>query len=172
MPEKTARNPRGAGRKPKPSAERVVSISVSLRRPVVEAISTLAKRRGLTRGQYIQRVLCDEARKLEDAGKRGRLLGELYAVALKIATASRGDVAKITALRDAAIDRPAATFPEILEFCSREIPRISVKDGREAYKRRIADLTVELGFAFPASPTDAERDAFNATLNYNNNNNP
>lgn len=160
MAKKTDRNPRGAGRKTKPDAEKTISFTVAARRPVVEAITALARKQGLTRGLYVQRLLDAEAAKYSDDGKQGRLLGELYAVALEIAKAARGDVAKIELFRSAAIDRPAATFPAILDFCALELPRVTLAKGRETLKSRVADLTVALGFKFPETLTDDEREAF------------
>lgn len=160
MAEKTKNNPRGAGRKPKPDAEKIISFTITARRPVVEAITKLAKQQGLTRGQYIKRVLEGEAKKCVAEGERGRLLGELYAVALAIAKAARGDVARLEKLRSAAIERPSSTFPIVLEICAFELPRVTLANGRETLKNRVADLTVELGFSFPESLTDAERHAF------------
>lgn len=164
MAEKTEKNPRGAGRNPKPAEERKKPFTVAVRPPVADALSALARRQGMTRGQYIQRLLENEALKYVDDGKRGRKLGELYAVALKIAVASGGGVAKIEALRKAAVERPAATFPRILEFCSLELPRVTLANGREALKSKLADLTVSLGFSLPEELTAAEREAFEITV--------
>lgn len=167
MAKKTDRNPRGAGRKTKPDEEKTISFTVAARRPVVEAITALARKQGLTRGLYVQRLLDAEAAKHGDNGKQGRLLGELYAVALEIATAARGDVAKVEALQNAAIDQPAATFPVILDFCAFELPRVTLANGRERLKSRVADLTVALGFKFPETLTEAERAAFETAVEKN-----
>jgi hypothetical protein len=164
MAKKTDRNPRGAGRKTKPDAEKTISFTVAARRPVVEAITALARKQGLTRGLYIQRLLDAEAAKYSDDGKQGRLLGELYAVALEVAKAARGDVAKIESFRNAAIDRPTATFPAILDFCALELPRVTLAKGRDALKSRVADLTVALGFKFPETLTVDEREAFEVAV--------
>lgn len=164
MAKKTDKNPRGAGRRTKPDAEKTISFTVAARRPVVEAITALARKQGLTRGLYVQRLLDAEAAKYSDGGKHGRLLGELYAVALDVARAARGDVATIETLRSAAIDRPAATFPAILDFCALELHRVTLAKGREVLKSRIADLTVALGFKFPEMLTDDERAAFEAAV--------
>lgn len=160
MAEKTEKNPRGAGRKKKPDAEKIIHFTITARRPVVEAVTALARKQGLTRGLYIQRLLEVEAAKYSDEGKQGRLLGELYAVALEIAEAARGDVAKIESFRSAAIDRPATTFPAILDVCALELPRVTLAKGREALKARVADLTTSLRFAFPGTLTTVEREAF------------
>ena len=164
MAKKTERNPRGAGRKPKPEAEKTISFTVAARRPVVKAITALARKQGLTRGLYIQRLLDVEAAKYSDEEKQGRLLGELYAVALEVAKASRGSVTQIEALRNKATDRPSAAFPEILEFCGRELPRVTLANGRERLKTRVADLTTALRFSFPETLTEIERAAFEAAV--------
>lgn len=160
MAKKTEQNPRGAGRKPKPESEKITHFTVTARRPVVEAITALARKQGLTRGLFVQRLLENAAARYDEGAKRGRLLGELYAAALEIAKSARGDVAKIEALRNDAKTRPAATFPAILELCSSELPRVTLANGRERLKTRVADLTTSLRFAFPETLTEAEREAF------------
>lgn len=164
MAEKTEKNPRGAGRKQKTEAEKIISFTVTARRPVVEAITALARKQGLTRGLYIQRLLDSEAMKYSDDGKVGRLLGELYAVTLKVAKASRGAVSQIEALRDTAINRPSTAFPQILEVCALDLPRVTLANGRDVFKSKIADLTTELRFAFPETLTEAEREAFETAI--------
>lgn len=170
MAEKTEKNPRGAGRKQKPDAEKKISFTVSASRPVVEAITALARKAGMTRGLYIQRILDVEAAKYCDEEKQGRLLGELYAVALEIAIASRGSVAQIEELRNTALVRPSAAFPEILEFCGREFPRVTLANGRERLKARVADLTTSLRFTFPETLTSVEREAFEKAAEKHNKN--
>ncbi|MBP3530523.1 MAG: hypothetical protein J6K25_15805 [Thermoguttaceae bacterium] len=164
MAEKTEKNPRGAGRKKKAESEKAFYFTVSASRPVVEAITALARKEGLTRGLYIQRLLEVEAAKYSDEEKQGRLLGELYAVALEVEKASRGFVAQIEALRNKALDRPSAAFPEILEFCGRELPRVTLANGRERLKTRVADLTTSLRFTFPETLTAVEREAFETAV--------
>lgn len=170
MAEKTEKNPRGAGRRKKPDAEKTIHFTVTAPRPVVEAINALARKAKTTRGLYIQRLLEAEALKLDDDGRRGRLLGDLFGVALEVVAASGSTVSDVEKMLAEAVENPAATFPEILKKCSRELPRVTIANGREELKAKIADLTVALGFSFPESLTEIERAAFETAVEKHNKN--
>jgi hypothetical protein len=164
MAEKTEKNPRGAGRKKKIESEKTVYFTVCAPRHIVEAITALARKSKTTKGRYIQRLLEVEAARYVDEGKRGRLLGELYAVALDVFAASGAVVSRLEKMKADALDCPAVAFPKILERCSFELSRVTLANGRETFKSKIADLTVALGFAFPETLTDEEREAFETAV--------